>query len=178
MSGRAVYETLTFELHVVSAAPHEMVMSALEGIVPADHIHGTQLVYDTSGHVQSIVRVNAGYGKVAILDDLQTALGVGADRIVYIGDGVSDIHVMLHVNRRDGFTIAVSESRQLTPIARRTVLSDNALSVLVPILEEITRWEPSRVRELFEREGLQIQGWDKVRADWLTIGSSLLQAAM
>ncbi len=166
-------EGYRFELHVVSAAPHEVVMSALEGIVPADHIHGTQLVYDASGHVESIVRVNAGYGKVAVLDDLQAALGVGADRIVYIGDGVSDIHVMMHVNRRDGFTIAVSESRQLTPIARRTVLSDNVLSVLVPLLEELVGWEPSRVRALFEREGLQIQGWDKMRADWLTFGCTL-----
>lgn len=162
-----------FDLHVISAAPHEVVASALENIVPPDHIHGTQLLYDASGHVESIVRVNAGYGKVALLDDLQATLALGPDRIVYIGDGSSDLHVMLHVNRRDGFTIAVSESKHLAPIARRTVLSDNALSVLVPILEEIVGWDPSHVRGLFEREGLLIQGWDKVRADWLTIGSGL-----
>jgi hypothetical protein len=28
-----------------------------ENVLPADHIHGTQLQYDSSGHVESIVRV-------------------------------------------------------------------------------------------------------------------------
>lgn len=54
-----------------------------------------------------------------------------------MGDGGSDIHVMLHVNRREGFTIAVSQARHIAPIAKRTVLSDDALSIIVPILEEI-----------------------------------------
>src|SRR5436309_1530413 len=34
-----------FEFCVVSAAPQEVIQSALEGIVPADHIFGTQLQY-------------------------------------------------------------------------------------------------------------------------------------
>jgi hypothetical protein len=38
-------------------------------------------------------------------------------RLVYVGDGSSDLHVMLHVNRGEGFTIAVSESRPSAPIA-------------------------------------------------------------
>ncbi|PYV04070.1 MAG: haloacid dehalogenase [Acidobacteria bacterium] len=162
-----------FDLHVISAAPQEVVESALENIVPADHIHGTQLVFDASGQVESIVRVNAGYGKVALVDDLQAELQIGPDRIIYVGDGSSDIHVMLHVNHRDGFTIAVSEARYISEIAKRTVLSDDALSVLVPILEEIVDWDSSRIRAFFETQGLLIQGWDKVRADWVTIGSSL-----
>ena len=77
--------------------------------------------------------------------------------------------MMLHVNRLDGLTIAVSENRYLTPIARRTVLGDNALSVLVPILEEIVGWDPLAIRTLFERHGLVLQEWDKVRTDSLTI---------
>ena len=56
-------------------------------------------------------------------------LKIGPDRIVYVGDGSSDIHVMLHVNRRDGFTIAVSENKYLAPIAKRSVISDNALAI-------------------------------------------------
>jgi hypothetical protein len=44
---------------------------------------------------------------------------------------------MLHVNNRHGLTIAVSENRLLSGIARRTVLSDDAFSVTVPILEQI-----------------------------------------
>src|SRR5438445_603788 len=98
-----------FAFYVISAAPEEVIQSALEGIVPPDHIYGTRFEYDpASGEIRSIVRVAAGYGKVAVLDELQAALQVGSDRIVYVGDGSSDIHVMLHVNRRDGFTIAAS----------------------------------------------------------------------
>lgn len=161
-----------FDFHVLSAAPQEVVESALEGVIAPSHIHGTQLRYDDSGRVEGIVRVNAGYGKVTTLDDLQALLQIGADRIIYVGDGSSDVHVMLHVNQREGFTLAVSESRNITQIARRTVLSDDALSVLVPILEEITGWNRPRIRRFFEEQGLLIQGWDKVQADWLTFGSS------
>ena len=99
-----------FEFYVVSAAPMEVIQSALENIVPADHIFGTQFRYHPSGEIAGIENVTAGYGKVAALDRLQTDLQISSDRIVYVGDGSSDVHVMLHVNRRDGFTIAVSEN--------------------------------------------------------------------
>ena len=158
-----------FDFHVISAAPQEVIESALEDIIPPDHIHGTQLQYDSSGQVEAIIRVNAGYGKVAVLDDLQKKFQVGPERIVYVGDGGSDIHVMLHVNRREGFSIAVSQSRHIAPIAKRTVLSDDALSIIVPILEEIAGWDTLRIRTFFEEQGLFIQEWDRVRADWLTI---------
>ena len=53
---------------------------------------------------------------------------------------------------------------------KRQILSDDALSVLVPVLEDIAGWrDPVRIRALFERHGLQIQEWDKVRTDFLTI---------
>jgi phosphoserine phosphatase len=158
-----------FDFHVISAAPQEVIESALEDIIPSDHIHGTQLQYDSSGRVESIIRVNAGYGKVAVLNDLQKRFQVGPERIIYVGDGGSDIHVMLHVNRREGFTIAVSQARHIAPIAKRTVLSDDALSIIVPILEDIAGWDPARIRTFFEEQGLLIQEWDRVRADWLTI---------
>jgi 2-hydroxy-3-keto-5-methylthiopentenyl-1-phosphate phosphatase len=165
-------EGYVFEFHVLSAAPQEVVESALEGVIAPDHVHGTQLRYDRSGRVEGIIRVNAGYGKVTTLDDLQTLLQIGADRVIYVGDGSSDVHVMLHVNQREGFTLAVSEARTIAQIARRTVLSDDALSVLVPILEEIAGWNRPRIRSFFEEQGLLIQGWDKVQADWLTFRSS------
>src|SRR5438477_412316 len=58
-------------------------------------------------------------------------------------------------------------------IARRTVLSDDASSVLVPLLEDIVGWsDPARIRSWFEPYGLQIQEWDKVRTDLLTIRES------
>ena len=158
-----------FDFHVVSAAPQEVVESALEGILPANRIHGTQLTYDSSGQVESIVQVPAGYGKVAVLDDLQVKLEIAADRIVYIGDGSSDIHVMLHVNRRNGFTIAVSESKKIAQIAKRTILSNDALSVLIPILEDLVGWDAARIRAFFEAHGFVLQEWNKVRTDSLTI---------
>src|SRR5919198_1219557 len=39
---RNAIEGYHFDLHVVSAAPQEVVESALEGIIAPDHIHGTQ----------------------------------------------------------------------------------------------------------------------------------------
>ena len=104
-----------------------------------------------------------------MVDELQLKLGVPSDRVVYVGDGSSDIHVMLEVNHRGGFTIAASEAKYISQIAKRTIVSDDALSVLVPILEEIVGYDPSKIRALFEQHGILIQGWDKVRADWLTI---------
>src|SRR5437588_2452889 len=125
----------TFDFYVLSAAPVEVIVSALEGIVPRDHIYGTEFLYTVDGEIDTITRTTAGYGKVAVLDQVQTQLKVGPDHIVYTGDGSSDLHVMLHVNERDGFTIAVSEAKHVSQIAKRTVLSSNALAVLAPIRE-------------------------------------------
>jgi HAD superfamily phosphoserine phosphatase-like hydrolase len=176
---KQVYEILDrridgfhFDFYVLSAAPVEVIQSALEGIVPQDHIFGTEFSYNASGEIESLVRATAGYGKVTRLDQLEAELDLPADHIVYVGDGSSDIHVMLHVNRRDGFTIAVSESKGVAQIAKRTVLSENALAVLVPILEEIAGWQRPRIRQLFDSYGFLIQGWDRVQTDWLTLRPS------
>lgn len=166
-----------FEFFVLSAAPVEVIRSALEGIVPTDHIYGTQFQYTASGEIDTILKATAGYGKVAVLDSLQHKLQLGPDHIVYAGDGSSDIHVMLHVNSRDGFTIAVSESKRVTQIAKQTVISDNAVSMVVPILEQIVKWDRTRIRELFESYGFLIQEWTKVNTDWLTIRDAGMQGS-
>lgn len=161
-----------FSFYVVSAAPEEVIQSALEGIVPKSHIFGTQFRYDANtGEIESIVRVPAGYGKVAVLEDLRARTPISHDRIVYVGDGSSDVHVMMHVNRLGGLTIAVSENKYISQIARRTIVSDDALSVLVPVLEEIVAWDATRIRALFETHGFVLHAWDKVRTDSLTIRS-------
>ena len=165
-----------FDFYVLSAAPVEVIQSALEGIVPQDHIFGTEFKYSVTGEIETLVRATAGYGKVARLEHLSTELGVPLDHVVYVGDGSSDIHVMLHVNRHDGFTIAVSESKHVAQIAKRTVLSDNALATLVPILEEIAGWTRPKIRQLFESYGFLIQGWESVQTDWVTLRSSGLVA--
>jgi HAD superfamily phosphoserine phosphatase-like hydrolase len=159
-----------FSFYVVSAAPQEVIQSALEGIIPADHIIGTEFRYDSeTGEIQSIARVPAGYGKVAVVDELRAALPISHNRIIYIGDGSSDVHVMLHVNRLGGLTVAVSENQYINQIARRTVLSDDALSVLVPVMESIVGWNSARIREFFEAQGFALREWDKVQTDSLTI---------
>jgi phosphoserine phosphatase len=159
-----------FDVYVVSAAPEEVVHSALEGLIPRAHIRGTQFTYAPgSGEVESIIRVSAGYGKVAAVDELRIGLGVPRDRVVYVGDGSSDLHVMMHVNRGEGLTIAVSQQRSISEVAKRTVVSEDALGVLVPVLEEIAGYGPADIRELFDRHGFVIQEWEKVRTDWLTI---------
>ncbi|MGA8438199.1 MAG: haloacid dehalogenase-like hydrolase, partial [Candidatus Sulfotelmatobacter sp.] len=97
--------------------------------------------------------------------------GLGHDRLVYVGDGRSDAHVMLHVNRLNGLTIAVSENKHVAEIALRTVLSDDVLSLLVPILEDIMGYDPVRIRTMFESQGFVFQEWAKSRTDSLTIAA-------
>jgi phosphoserine phosphatase len=162
-----------FSYYVVSAAPRDVVESALSGIVAPDHIFGTELDFDpASGEVRSVVRVPAGYGKVSVLEELGGKLGVSSDRTIYVGDGSSDVHVMLHVNNGDGFTIAVSENRHLARIARRTVLSENAVAVALPVLEDIAGLRAADIRSLCESYGLALDGWEKQRAERVTISSA------
>ena len=159
-----------FSFFVISAAPREVIQSALAGIVAPDHIIGTELEFDDhTNEVCAIRRVPAGYGKVAVLEELEARLGVAPDRSIYIGDGSSDVHVMLHVNNRAGHTIAVSENQQLARIAKNTVLSDDASSVLVPILESVLRWDVPEIRALFESSGLTLHEWEKARTDRVTL---------
>lgn len=147
-----------FSFFVVSAAPREVVVSALEGIVPPEHVYAS-----------AIARVVAGYGKVAVIDELSRQLGVPSDRVIYMGDGSSDVHVMLHVNNGEGFTIAVSENRQLARIARCTVLSDNACSVLIPVFDQVLGIRTPEIRRFLESHGLTLDGWERARTDRVMI---------
>jgi len=165
-------EGYRFSFFVISAAPREIVTAALAGVVDLINIYGTELDFDEhSGEVRSIKRVPAGYGKVAVIEELQHRLAVPPDRVIYVGNGNSDVHVMLHVNNHDGFTIAVSDNQQLAQIAKRTVLSDNAFGVIVPVLDQILDWRPGAIRELLEQHGLTLNAWEKARADHIQIGA-------
>ena len=160
----------TFSFFIASAAPKEVIQSALQGVVAPEHIFGTELDFDpASGEVRSILRTSAGYGKVSVVEELEARLGTSPERTIYVGDGSSDVHVMLHVNNRDGFTIAVSENKLLARIARSTVLSESAFSIVVPILEQIVGWRPAQIRELFEAHGLTLHEWEKARTDRVTV---------
>jgi len=126
--------------------------------------------------VREIRRVPAGYGKVAVLDELAGQLDIAPNRVIYVGDGSSDLHVMLHVNNGDGLTIAVSENQQLARIARRTVLSDSAFSVIVPVLDQIFGWRPQEIRTLFETYGLTLRDWERARTDRVSVDATSVAA--
>jgi len=57
------------------------------------------------------------------------------------------------------------------------VLSDNAMSVLVPVLEEVMKWDSAHIRRFFAQRGLMLREWDKMRTDMLTIDESTSPAA-
>src|SRR5262249_34510668 len=86
----SVQDGCRFSFYVISAAPEEVIRSALEGLVPAENIFGTRFAFHPDGSIQSLLHVPAGYGKVVVLDELQSRLNVPPDRVVYIGDGSSD----------------------------------------------------------------------------------------
>lgn len=161
-----------FSFYVISAAPQEIIQSALEGIVPPENIFGTRFHYAHSGEVAAIIRASAGWGKITVLEEIRATLGISHDHIIYMGDGSSDLPVMMHVNSYDGLTIAVSEAEFITRVAKRTVLSDNAMSVLIPVMEDVLRWDSARIRRFFATQGLMLREWGKSRTDQLLIQES------
>ena len=163
------WDGVRFQFCVISAAPREVVSSALEGIAAPENIFGTEFGYEPStGEISSILRAPAGYGKIAVLEELEVNLQITPDRTIYVGDGSSDLYVMHHVNSRAGHTIAVSKSKSIGRIAQRTVLSASAVGILMPLMEDILKWSADQIRESFASQGLGLQDWDKIRTDWLT----------
>ena len=73
-----------------------------------------------------------------------------------------------HANRPGGLTIAVSENKYITTIADRHVLSDDALSVLAPILKDVLHWDTPNICALFESRGAALREWNKIRTDALS----------
>ncbi|MFQ6084210.1 MAG: HAD-IB family phosphatase [Candidatus Aminicenantia bacterium] len=162
-------ENAKFKFYINSAAPREMIISALEGIIDEEHIFGTEFNFDKEGFVLDIKNVNAGYGKVRTIDFLHQKGKIPYDRILYVGDGVSDINVMLHLNSLDGYPISASKSDYLGHIARRSVISDDALAYLIPVMEDILNFDVQVIRKFFLERNLVIQDWKRAKVDWITI---------
>src|SRR5207245_2383991 len=74
-------EGCKFHFNVISAAPQEIIQSALDGIVPPDHIFGTRFRYTSSGGVDSIIAASAGWGKSKVLERLRASLGISHDKM-------------------------------------------------------------------------------------------------
>lgn len=161
-------DNYNFIPYIVSAAPKECVEKAVEHILPAGSVYGTTFTYK-NGVVQDVERTNAGHAKVATLDMLKEKENVPRDAIIYVGDGSSDIHVMLHILSYNGYPITVSPSPYMGHICRRSVISDNVLSILVPILEDFLKYDQEKIRAYFEGRGHQILEWNRADTEWLNI---------
>ena len=83
---------------------------------------------------------------------------------------------MVHVNH-DRLTIAVSEAKFISRVAKRTVLSANAMSVLVSVLERIMNWNSAEIGRFIGSYDLPLLEWDRMHTDILTIQESGVQVA-
>jgi len=158
-----------FLVYIVSAAPQEIISEAISRFLPADRIFGTDFIFNDTGVVVDVRRTGAGDAKVATVDELKNNNRIPREKIIYVGDGVSDIHVMLHVGTYGGYPIAVSQSPYMGHISKRAGVSDNALAVLVPIMEDIAGYPDEKIRDFFEKIGHPIQEWNRTRVDWLDL---------
>src|ERR1019366_7276468 len=69
----------------------------------------------------------------------------------------------IRVGRRGG---ARSHLRAALPVR-----SGDALSVLVPVLEDVLGWNSSRIRSFFAANGFELREWEKVRTDTITLSA-------
>ena len=90
---------------------------------------------------------------------------------------MSSDNVATCTNQYDGLTIAVSEAKFISRVAKRTVLSANTMSVLVPVLERVMNWNSAEIRRFFGSYGLMLLEWDSMHTDILTIQDSAAQVA-
>jgi HAD superfamily phosphoserine phosphatase-like hydrolase len=158
-----------FRSYIVSACPKILIETSLKGVLPAERIFGTEFKFDDNGKIVDIERTGAGQGKVTFVDYLIDKHHVPREQVIYVGDGSSDLHVMLHVNVYGGFTIAVSPSPYLGHISKRTVLSENALAVIAPILENCLGYNEDQIKDFYTEIGHPIYEWNRAKTEWLTI---------
>lgn len=162
-------ESCQFSTYILSAAPQESIEKAVEGIFPKENIYGTTFIYDDKGVVVDVERTNAGHAKVSTLDMLKQKENVTRYAIIYVGDGSSDVHVMLHLKSYQGYTITVSPAPYMGHICRRSVISENVLSILVPILQDLLNFDEGKVRKFFEDRQHVILEWNRADTEWLDI---------
>ena len=160
-----------FSIHIISAAPQEIVQRALEGILPPENVHGTTFRYNKEGIVVDVERAAAGATKVEILDMIRKKEKVPIDRVIYVGDGFSDMYIILYVRTYHGYTIAVTPTSHIGNICKKTIISNDALSLLVPILEDILKFSHDEIKSFFEKLGHPIQTWEKAKIEWLDLGT-------
>lgn len=158
--------------HVISAAPQDVLEKALEGILPPENIHGTTFEYDERGFVRDVKKAAAGAGKVEVLDTVRKRERIPLDRTIYVGDGFSDMYIIMYVRAHHGYTIAVTPSSFLSHICKKTVISNDSLSLLAPILEDILGFSHEEVQSFYEKIGHPLQTWEKAKVEWFDFGET------
>jgi phosphoserine phosphatase len=161
----------SFSVHVISAAPMEVVRKALDGILPPENVHGTMFIFDERGIVTGLEKAAAGAAKVDVLEAVRKKEKVPLDRVIYVGDGFSDMYIVLYVRNYHGYTIAVTQAPYLENICRKTIISNDAMSLLAPILEDILGFSHQEVKEFYEKIGHPIQTWEKAKVEWFDFGT-------
>lgn len=160
-----------FSTYVISAAPQEVVRKALEGILPPENVHGTTFTYDKKGTIVGVEKAAAGAAKVDILEIIRKKEKVPLDRVIYVGDGFSDMYTILYVRAYHGYTIAVTPTSYLGSICKKTIISNDSLSLLAPVLEDILGFSHEEVKSFFEKLGYPIQTWEKAKVEWFDFGT-------
>jgi 2-hydroxy-3-keto-5-methylthiopentenyl-1-phosphate phosphatase len=158
-----------FWAYVTSAGPWELIVEALNKIVPAQNIFATTFEYDEQDMAIEVERTGAGDAKVATIDALKIQLKVPRSQIIYVGDGTSDVHVMLHVKAYNGYPINVSTSPYMGHISKRTVISDNTLAVLIPILNNIFGYSETQIIDFFSQIKTPIHEWNRAQIEWVDL---------
>lgn len=164
-----------FSTHVLSAAPREVVQKALEGILPPENVHGTTFVYDRNGTIIGVKKAVAGAAKVDVLDMVRKKEKIPLDKIIYVGDGFSDMYIILYVRAYHGYTIAVTPASFIGHICKKTVISNDALSLIAPILEDILGFSHEEIKSFYEKLGHPIQTWEKAKVEWFDFGTGYKQ---
>src|SRR5215467_5916061 len=73
-------EGYKFNFFVISAAPQEIIQSALKGIAPPEHIFGTRFHYnEQTKKIDSIIRTATGWSKITVLKEIRSTLNINHD---------------------------------------------------------------------------------------------------
>ena len=163
-------EGFHFDFYVISAGPVEIIRSALEGIIPADHIFGTEFEYNEDGEIERIKQVTAGYGKVAVIDQLLETLTHRARphcvcRRWQLGHS-------RHAAHQPARRLHHCRLGEPVPGADRQAFGHERKCAGHPGPDpgRSCGLGPTSIREVVRRQkALLIQQWDKVQTDMLTI---------
>ncbi len=168
------FDNNNFSFHVISAGPEIMVKKFLNKILPSDNIYATKFKFDQNDTIVGIERGSGGQAKVDILNEIIEKENIPRDRVIYVGDGSSDYNVMLHVSAYGGYPIAVRFKNYIGHISKKTIVSQSALAVLIPILQDILKYDNNKVSDFFEKIQRPLKRRDKVDVEFVILSEKAI----